>query len=61
MNTATNTRTGAARTSDCDIDTFATALADNEYVHVIVNAAAGIITAHDVDGNVDTYTVQINN
>lgn len=61
MNTATNTRTGATRTFDCDIYTFATALADNEYVHVIINAAAGIITAHDVDGNADTYTVQINN
>lgn len=61
MNTATNTRTGVARTFECDIDTFATALADNEYSHVIVDAAAGIITAHDADGNADTYAIQINN
>lgn len=59
MNTATNTTTGQVHTFKCSIETFATYLADTQYIETRYSDTE--IICRDIDGNIDTFTITHNN
>lgn len=56
--TATNTATGKTYTFECDVETFATFLADTQYIETRYSDTE--ITCRDIDGNFDTFTITHN-
>ena len=57
-NTATNTATGQTYTFECDVETFATFLADTQYIETRYSDTE--IICQDIDGNLDTFTITHN-
>lgn len=57
--TATNTATGQTHTFECDIKTFATYLADTQYIETWYSDTE--IICRNIDGSLDTFTITRNN
>ena len=55
MNTATNTTTGQTHTFNCDLETFATYLADTYYVSAEYSNTGNRCVDHN--GTATTYTI----
>ena len=53
--TATNTTTGKTYTFECDVEAFATYLADTQYIEARYSDTE--VICRDVNGNLDTFTI----